>query len=534
MSPTSELLQTYRPDELKLICMNNLLAATDERVYFKDLLSRFLFVSAGWVAAYAPGHTPEQLAGKTDFDVFSYEHAFAARQDEEQIIRTGQPIAGKLERETYLGRGGGWALSTKMPLRDERGQIIGTFGISRDVTAQLIDEKTAAEEQAALRRVATLVAKGAAPEDVFDAVATEMHMLLDADNTRLLRYEPDGTATVVASSSDPGLEIPVGTRDSLDGVNVAAAVRRTGSPARVDRIEGPPGSFADALRRLGLRSAAGAPVTLEGRLWGVMVAAWRQRLPVSGLEDRIGQFTELVATAISNAQARADLAASRARIVTASDLTRQRIERDLHDGAQQRLVSLALGLRSAGGTVPSGHAELKTELERAANELVEMLEELKELCRGIHPAILSTGGLGPALKGLARRSPVPVRLDVRVPGRLPDQIEMAAYFVVSEALANVAKHARASTIEVRLQAQDDTLQVLIRDDGIGGADPSLGSGLTGLTDRVEALGGTIDISSHVGTGTQVLVKLPAGGNQYPSADNSVTAAELVPPVDDGP
>ena len=469
MSPTSELLRTYRPDELKLICMNNLLAATDERVYFKDLLSRFVFVSAGWVAAYAPGHTAEQLAGKTDFDVFSYEHAFAARQDEQQIIRTGQPIVGKLERETYRGRAGGWALSTKMPLRDERGQIIGTFGISRDVTAQLRDEKIAAEEQAALRRVATLVAEGAAPEDVFNAVAAEMHMLLDADTTRLLRYEPDGTAAVVASRSDPGLEIPVGTRDSLDGLNVAAAVRRTGSPARVDSVEGPPGSFADALRRLGLRWAAGAPVTVEGRLWGVMVAAWRQRLPVSGLEERIAQFTELVATAISNAQARADLAASRARIVTASDHARQRIERDLHDGAQQRLVSLALGLRAAGGAAPSGHAELKAELERAANGLGEVLDELKELCRGIHPAVLSTGGLGPALKGLAGRSPVPVELDIRVPGRLPGQAEVAAYFVVSEGLANVAKHAHASVVQVRLEVRDGVLQVLMRDDGIGGA-----------------------------------------------------------------
>ena len=509
MSPASELLQTYRPDELKLICMKNLLAATDERVYFKDLLSRFLFVSAGWVAAYAPGNTPERMAGKTDFDVFSYEHAFAARQDEEQIIRTGQPIIEKVERETYRGRAGGWAQSTKMPLRDERGRIIGTFGISRDVTAQLRDEETAAEEQAALRRVATLVAKGAAPEDVFDAVAAEMHMLLDADNTRLLRYEPGGTATVVASHSDPGLEIPVGSRDSLDGLNVAAAVRRTGFPASVDSVEGPPGSFADALRRLGLRSAAGAPVTVEGRLWGVMVAAWRQRLPVSGLEDRIAQFTELVATAISNAQARADLAASRARIVTASDHARQRIERDLHDGAQQRLVSLALGLRAAQTAVPSGHAELKTELQRTADGLIEVLDELKELCRGIHPAVLSAGGLGPALKGLAGRSPVPVELDVRVPGRLPEQAEVAAYFVVSEALANVAKHAHASLVQVRLEVRDGVLQVLMRDDGIGGADPSRGSGLTGLTDRVEALGGTIDISSHPGAGTRILAELPA-------------------------
>jgi len=509
MSPTSELLQTYRPDELKLICMNNLLAAADERVYFKDLLSRFLFVSAGWVAAYAPGHTPERLAGKTDFDVFSYEHAFAARQDEQQIIRTGQPIVGRLERETYQGRAEGWALSTKMPLREERGQIIGTFGISRDVTAQLRDKETAAGEQAALRRVATLVAKGAAPEDVFDAVTAEMHLLLGADNTRLLRYEPDGTATVVATCSSPGLEIPVGTRDSLDGLNVAAAVRRTGSPARVDSVEGPPGSFADVLRRLGLHSAVGAPVTVEGRLWGVMVAAWRQRPPASGLENRIAQFTELVATAISNAQARADLSASRARIVAASDHARQRIERDLHDGAQQRLVSLALDLRAAGGAAPSGHAELKTELERAADGLVEVLDELKELCRGIHPAVLSTGGLGPALKGLARRSPVPVELDIRVPGRLPERAEVAAYFVVSEAMANVAKHAHASVVQVRLEARDGVLQALIRDDGIGGADPSRGSGLIGLTDRVEALGGTIDISSYPGAGTRILAELPA-------------------------
>ncbi len=200
-----------------------------------------------------------------------------------------------------------------------------------------------------------------------------------------------------------------------------------------------------------------------------MVAAWRQRLPVSGLEERIAQFTELVATAISNAQARADLAASRARIVTASDHARQRIERDLHDGAQQRLVSLALGLRAAGGAAPSGHAELKAELERAANGLGEVLDELKELCRGIHPAVLSTGGLGPALKGLAGRSPVPVELDIRVPGRLPGQAEVAAYFVVSEGLANVAKHAHASVVQVRLEVRDGVLQVLMRDDGIGGA-----------------------------------------------------------------
>jgi PAS domain S-box-containing protein len=404
-------------------------------------------------------------------------------------------VRGEITRfeNRYIGRDGAvrWLQWNSRAVTQE-GLV---YAAARDVT----DSRRAAEEQAALRRVATLVAKGGAPEDVFDAVVGETHMLLGADTTRLLRYEPDGTATVVASHSDPGLEIPAGSRDSLHGLG-----------------------------------DAGAPVIVEGRLWGVMVASWRQPQPSSGLEDRIAQFTELVATAISNAQARADLAASRARIVAASDQARRRIERDLHDGAQQRLVSLALGLRAAEGAVPSGHAELTTALRGAADGLVEVLEELKEMCRGIHPAILSTGGLGPALKGLARRSPVPVGLDIQVPGRLPERVEVAAYFVVSEALANVAKHAHASLVQVRAEVRDGTLEVLVRDDGIGGADPSRGSGLTGLSDRVEALGGTIDVSSRVGTGTRVLAKLPASGHQPMGAGNSVTIVNVAFPADDVP
>jgi signal transduction histidine kinase len=246
---------------------------------------------------------------------------------------------------------------------------------------------------------------------------------------------------------------------------------------------------------------------VEGRLWGVMVAAWRQRQPVSGLEDRITQFTELVATAVSNAQARADLSASRARIVTASDQVRRRIERDLHDGAQQRLVSLTLGLRAAGGAVPPGHSELKTELERAADGLAEVLEELQELCRGIHPANLSTGGLGPALKALARRSPVPVELDVRVPGRLPDQAEVAAYFVVSEALANVAKHARASRADVTVEAGDG-LVLLVKDDGAGLRQTARRSGLGNLADRAGELGGTFRAAAADGGGTELAWRVP--------------------------
>jgi signal transduction histidine kinase len=317
-------------------------------------------------------------------------------------------------------------------------------------------------------------------------------------------------ATVVAARSDPGLNIPLGTRYSLEGQSVSAAVWRTGRAARLDSFEGPPGSIAGVLRQLGVRSAAGAPIIVEGRLWGVIVAAWRQKQPVSAIEDRIVQFTELVATAISNAQARADLAASRARIVAASDQTRRRIERDLHDGAQQRLVSLGLGLRAVEEAVPADHIELKQDLERVSRGITDVLAELREMSRGIHPAILSLGGLGSALKALARRSAVPVELDIRVQPRMPERVEVAAYFIVSEALANVAKHARASAVQVRVQLQDGALTVVVCDNGIGGADPSRGSGLIGLADRVEALGGTIDISSHPGAGTRITAELLVG------------------------
>jgi signal transduction histidine kinase len=239
-----------------------------------------------------------------------------------------------------------------------------------------------------------------------------------------------------------------------------------------------------------------------------MVATWRQHQPAAGIEDRIAQFTELVATAISNAQARSDLATSRARIVSASDETRRRIERDLHDGAQQRLVSLGMGLRAAQKAVPPDNPGLKRELDGLADGIVEVLEELRKLSRGIHPAILSLGGLGPALKALARRSAVPVDLDIPRQASLPERVEVAAYFVISEALANTAKHAHAATARVRVELSDNVLKVQIRDDGVGGADPSRGSGLTGLTDRVEALGGRLDVSSHPGEGTQIKADLP--------------------------
>jgi len=363
-----------------------------------------------------------------------------------------------------------------------------------------------AEEQAALRRVATLVARGAASEKVFAAVAEEVGQLFLTDLANMSRYESDGTFTIVASA---GNRFPVGSRWPLGGKTITTIVFETGRPARFDSYADVTGTLADDARGVGLRSAVATPITAEGRLWGVIGvgSSLEQPLPAD-TEARLASFTELVATAIANAESRATLAASRARIVAASDQARRRIEHDLHDGAQQRLVSLGLGLRAAQKAVPPGQPELRQELGRLARGTAEILEELREISRGIHPAVLSLGGLGLALKALARRSPVPVKLDVRVQARLPERAEVAAYFVVSEALANVAKHARASVVEVQVEVRDGALAVSISDDGIGGADPSGGSGLIGLTDRVEASGGTISISSHAGAGTQITAQLP--------------------------
>jgi signal transduction histidine kinase len=364
-----------------------------------------------------------------------------------------------------------------------------------------------AEEQAALRRVATLVARAASPEEVFAAVTAEVRRVLAVDLTVMCRYDPDTVLTYVGWSQN-GNEGPVGVRVPLGGRNVAGLVFETGRPARIDDYGDASGPAADVVRPIGLRAAVGVPVSVEGRLWGVMtVASMREQPPPAGTEDRLAGFTELVATAIANAQARAALTASRARIVAAADTTRRRIERDLHDGTQQRLVALGLTLRLAQSTVPAQLPELQTQIGRVAHELDGVIEELREISRGIHPAVLSEGGLGPALRTLARRAAIPVKLEIRSETRPPDPIEVAAYYVVSEALTNTTKHAHASLTHVTVEQRDTLLHLSIRDDGIGGADPAGGSGLIGLRDRVQALGGSIEVKSPPGEGTAIVVEL---------------------------
>jgi len=365
------------------------------------------------------------------------------------------------------------------------------------------------EELSALGRVATLVAESVQPAEIFSAVCKEVGRLFGADMAAVVRFEPDASALVVVglAPSIPG--IPIGTRSELDEALASTAVYRTGRSARIDVGEwaSAGGPLHAAGRRLGLSSTVASPIIVEGRLWGTVSVSANEPLALD-LEQRLEEFTRLIATAIANADNRSELATSRRRIVSASDEARRRIERDLHDGTQQRLVSLGLALRAVEAKVPVDGNDLRSELSLITAGLADAVEDLQEMSRGIHPAILSQGGLGPALRTLARRSAIPVELDVTTDARLPESIEVAAYFVVSEALANAAKHAQASQIRISLAAGEGRLLVSIRDDGVGGADPQRGSGLVGLTDRVEALGGSIRVSSPPGDGTKLIAALP--------------------------
>jgi signal transduction histidine kinase len=323
------------------------------------------------------------------------------------------------------------------------------------------------------------------------------------------RYDPDGAITVVAAWSNTGDAFPVGTRATLGGQNLHTLVFQTGRAARIDDPCSTSGMVAEALREAGLRARVGVPISVEGRLWGAMMVASTHDQPMpAGTEEQLAGFTELAATAIANAESQAALTTSRARIVATADATRRRIERDLHDGAQQHLVSLALQLRNAKAAAPPEAGDLMQQLDDVAGGLDGALEELREIARGIHPAILAEGGLHPALKTLARRSTIPVHLDIHVDERLPEQIEIAAYYAVAETLTNIAKHAHATIVEVQVTTGDGHLQVTVRDDGRGGAGFSHGSGLVGLRDRAEALGGQLLLHSAPNAGTSIQVSLP--------------------------
>jgi signal transduction histidine kinase len=376
---------------------------------------------------------------------------------------------------------------------------------ARRATQQVLE---LARRQAALRRVATLVARGVSPNEIFTAVADEVANLLEVGNATLFRYLDGDLGEIVAAYDEGPNKMPVGARLTLEGDNVAAMVQRTGAAARMNSHERAAGSTAALIRDLGFRSGVGAPIIVDGRLWGAAIVGFsRPEPPPPDTEDRLTDFAELVATAVANAEARGELVASRARIVAAGDEAMRRIERDLHDGAQQRLVALGLRIRSIQASLPSG-SDLDSQIAAVGDGLAAASEELRQVSHGIHPAVLSQGGLRPALRALRRRAAMPVELSVDVERRLPESVEVATYYVVAEALTNAAKHARASQVIVTVEADDKLLRLSVTDDGVGGADPGGGSGLIGLKDRVEALGGKIRIASDNGHGTTLAAEIP--------------------------
>jgi signal transduction histidine kinase len=299
----------------------------------------------------------------------------------------------------------------------------------------------------------------------------------------------------------------LGTLLRLDQ-GAALTVLRTGAAARVD-YEALGGPLAAQMRRLGFKSSAGVPINVAGACWGALITAFRAGEsfpPETG--RRLQAFAELVGLAVASAHARDELAASRLRIVEASDAERRRIERNLHDGAQQRLVALSVGLRLAQSKIGSSPAEARELLEMMSEDLADALTELRELAQGIHPAVLTERGLGAALEVLVARTPLPVELDLQLAEALPEPVEVAAYYVVSEALANVVKHAGAGAATVRVARMNGSARVEVQDDGAGGAEPDRGSGLCGLRDRVETLAGRLEIDSVAGAGTRVVAEIP--------------------------
>jgi signal transduction histidine kinase len=401
---------------------------------------------------------------------------------------------------SMAGRLAGGDLSTRMPetgtgevgeLERSFNTMAGALEASRDELRQIADE------QAALRRVATLVARDVPPGELFQAAAAEVRRLIGADMTRLLRYEHDGTAVVLAGSAGSGEEVGEGRRVPLEGGSVAAAVRRTGAPARLD----------DHPSAESVRASAGAPIVVGGRLWGVMVAGWTHDATlVGGIEARMAEFTELVATAIANAQSRAELAASRARVVATADETRRRIERDLHDGAQQSLVHAVITLKLARRAVGDASGPAVELVDDALAHAERANEELRDLAHGILPATLSRG-LGAAVETLVSRVRLPVSVDV-TDERLAPDLEATAYFIVAEALTNTVKHAHASRAEVTAGVEEGVLRLVVRDDGVGGATMDGRTGLLGLSDRVAAMNGELRVESPPGRGTTIVATMP--------------------------
>jgi PAS domain S-box-containing protein len=469
--------------------------AMDGRIRF---CNRFLCELTGW--------SREELLGRFWAETFNpastiVEQLAAGRvaDHEEAPVRTRSGDVREIAWSTTLDR-------------DADGRITGATGIGQDVTERnraAADLRMLALEQAALRRVATCVASEVDPSSVFDIVAEEVGGLLGGRAANVVRFESDEDAgTMVGGWSRHFRSLPVGSQVRFDGPTALGLVRGTKRPTRVDDYTTIPGEFAATIRRLGIDASVAAPISVGGELWGAIVVSTTRDAPLaSDAEARIEEFAELVALGLASAEARAEVAASRARIVAAGDAERRRLERNLHDGAQQQLVTLSLALRMARSKLDET-SEAAALLDEASEQLMRALAELRELARGIHPAILTDQGLEAALGALAGRTPIPVELSVAVRGDVADQIEATVYYVVAEALTNTVKYANATCVRVSVTCDGARLTVNVADDGRGGADRTLGSGLSGLADRVSALGGRLHVISPAGGGTTVTAELP--------------------------
>jgi GAF domain-containing protein len=390
------------------------------------------------------------------------------------------------------------------------GELVATAIANAESRAALAASEARARElasvQAALRRVATLVAQGASPDELFSAVAAEAAAIIELPVVGVARYEADETISILGIAGES--DFSVGSSWPIEEEGVAGLVRATAQPSRWDDYSTMPGPLGEAVRNDLLGSTVGVPIMVEGRVWGLMVAAAKAGAPIpTNTESQLTRFTELVATAVSNASARTELLTSRARLVTTADETRRRLERDLHDGIQQWLVALALRARRA--SLSASGETLVHEMSGLADDLTAVTDELREISRGIHPAVLSDAGLDDALAALVRRSAIHIDLDVNFQRRYDPTVEATAYYVVAESITNAVKHAQASAVAVRGGLRGETIELEIADDGVGGAAPGPGTGLMGLKDRVDTLGGTISLASPIGEGTTIRVRLPA-------------------------
>jgi signal transduction histidine kinase len=537
--------------------------ATDHAVQI-FATEHFVEVVQAWTCSAAPVHDPEtgELLGIIDLtglrkDVHPHSLAVVAttaraveghlrhllrERDDRLRARYARRVGTSGHRRALLAASGrlvvddarGWLRGTRFAVPPGGGELILPSGahavaepldgaeayIVREVDGRHTSRRhrdrldMLADEQAALRRLAAAVAQDVSPTEIFTAVAAEVGPLLGADDAALVRYEADRTATVVAGTGTWVRVFGPGSRLVLEDDLAITAVFLTGRSARMDDRDYSvaPGPIAAHLRRVGNRTAVASPIIVEGRLWGAMVVSTKREPLAADTEQRMANFTELVGMVIANADTRAELTASRARVVAASDEARRRIQRDLHDGAQQRLVTAVMALKQARRELGDATGRAVELVDEALAQAEDATGELRELAHGILPAALSRGGLLAGIRALVARAPLPVSVDVTAE-RLPEALEATAYFIVAEALTNAVKHAHATNARIAAVVDRGVLWLEVRDDGVGGARADGSSGLLGLRDRAAALDGTLHIESPQGAGTVVAATLPIPTSQ---------------------